>query len=49
VTFVDNGAETGVLIEVDRAFLGDGYKSTSIPNHCETTESVRAYIEPLLG
>lgn len=49
VTFVDNGTETGVLIEVDRAFLGDGYKSTSIPNSCTTTESVRSYIEPLLG
>ncbi len=49
VTFVDNGTETGVLIEVDRAFLGDGYKSTSIPNSCNTTESVRRYIEPLLS
>ena len=49
VTFVDNGAETGVLIEVDRAFLGDGYKSTSIPNSCNTTECVRPYIEPLLS
>ncbi|GEA08444.1 sporulation control protein Spo0M [Alteromonas sp. KUL42] len=49
VTFVDNGTETGVLIEVDRAFLGDGYKSTSIPNSCNTTESVRRYIEPLLN
>ena len=49
VTFVDNGNETGVLIEVDRAFLGDGYKSISIPNHCDTVESVRPYVERLLG
>lgn len=49
VTFVDNGTETGVLIEIDRAFLGDGYKSISIPNNCSTSESVRHYIEPLLG
>ena len=49
VTFVDNGAETGVLIEVDRAFLGDGYKSISIPNHCDTVESVRPYVERLLA
>jgi sporulation-control protein len=49
VTFVDNGAETGVLIEVDRAFLGDGYRSTSIPNHCVTPESVAPYLQSLLG
>lgn len=49
VTFVDNGAETGVLIEIDRAFLGDGYRSVSIPNHCTDVESVRPYIENLLG
>lgn len=49
VTFVDNGAETGVLIEIDRAFLGDGYRSISIPNSCTTVESVRPYIERLLG
>ena len=49
VTFVDNGAETGVLIEVDRAFLGDGYKSTSIPNHCQSVDDIRPYIEPMLG
>ena len=49
VTFVDNGQETGVLIEIDRAFLGDGYRSISIPNHCSTVESVRPYIERLLG
>ena len=49
VTFVDNGRETGVLIEVDRAFLGDGYRSTSIPNHCTTPESFKPYIERLLG
>ena len=48
VTFVDNGQETGVLIEVDRMFLGDGYKSTSIPNHCDTVDGIRPYIEPLL-
>ena len=49
VTFVDNGSETGVLIEVDRAFLGDGYRSVSIPNTCTTPDSVRPYIERLLG
>lgn len=49
VTFVDNGRETGVLIEIDRAFVGDGYRSTSIPNHCTTAESVRPYIERLLS
>lgn len=49
VTFVDNGSDTGVLIEKDRAFLGDGYQSTSIPNHCKTVEAVRPYIERLLG
>lgn len=49
VTFVDNGAETGVLIEIDRAFLGDGYRSISIPNHCNTADSVRPYIERLLS
>lgn len=49
VTFVDNGSETGVLIEIDRAFMGDGYRSISIPNSCTTVESVRPYIERLLG
>ncbi|GIU05042.1 MULTISPECIES: sporulation protein [unclassified Shewanella] len=49
VTFIDNGAETGVLIEIDRAFSGDGYHSTSIPNYCDSVESVRPYIERLLG
>ncbi|GHG01574.1 sporulation protein [Thalassotalea marina] len=49
VTFVDNGAETGVLIEIDRAFTGDGYRSVSIPNHCTTVDSVRPYIENILG
>lgn len=49
VTFVDNGQETGVLIEIDRAFLGDGYRSTAIPNHCTTVEAVRPYIERLLS
>ncbi|MBU2892478.1 sporulation protein [Colwellia sp. D2M02] len=49
VTFVDNGAETGVLIEVDRAFLGDGYRSISVPNSCVNVEQVRPYIERLLS
>ena len=48
VTFVDNGAETGVLIEIDRAFVGDGYRSVSIPNSCTTNESVAPYIKQLL-
>jgi sporulation-control protein len=49
VTFVDNGLETGVLIEVDRAFTGDGYSSVSIPNTCTTPEQVRPYIERVLS
>ncbi|GIU41481.1 sporulation-control protein [Shewanella sairae] len=49
VTFVDNGAETGVLIEIDRAFSGDGYHSVSIPNYCDNVDSVRPYIERLLS
>ncbi|REL30076.1 sporulation protein [Thalassotalea euphylliae] len=49
VTFVDNGSETGVLIEIDRAFLGDGYRSVSIPNHCTTVSAVRPYVERLLA
>ena len=49
VTFVDNGSETGVLIEIDRAFVGDGYRSVSIPNHCTTVDAVRPYVERLLG
>ena len=49
VTFVDNGSETGVLIEIDRAFLGDGYRSVSIPNHCKTVSAVRPYVEQLLA
>lgn len=49
ITFVDNGQETGVLAEIDRAFLGDGYRSISIPNHCTTVDQVRPYIERLLG
>jgi len=48
VTFVDNGAETGVLIEIDRAFLGDGYRSITIPNHCRTVNEVRPYITSVL-
>ncbi|MFD2166165.1 sporulation protein [Thalassotalea euphylliae] len=48
VTFVDNGQETGVLIEVDRAFIGDGYKSVSIPNHCTSIDSVMPYIKRIL-
>jgi len=49
ITFVDNGAETGVLIEIDRAFLGDGYRSTLIPNHCTDVASVRPYVEQVLS
>ena len=49
VTFVDNGSETGVLIEVDRAFLGDGYRSISVPNHCQTPDAVRPYVESILS
>ncbi len=49
VTFVDNGAETGILIEIDRAFIGDGYRSISIPNTCTTAEQVRPYIESVLA
>lgn len=49
VTFVDNGEETGVLIEIDRAFSGDGYRSISIPNHCDSLDAVRPYVENLLS
>lgn len=49
VTFVDNGSATGVLIEVDRAFTGDGYRSISIPNSCTTPEAVQPYINRVLG
>lgn len=49
VTFVDNGQSTGVLIEVDRAFVGDGYKSISIPNSCTSVNDVKPYIQRLLG
>ena len=49
VTFVDNGHETGVLIEIDRAFLGDGYRSVSIPNSCATPDAVRPYVERVLS
>jgi sporulation-control protein len=49
VTFIDNGTETGVLIELDRAFIGDGYRSISIPNTCTTVDSVRPYIDNLLS
>ncbi|MAF15948.1 MAG: sporulation protein SpoOM [Marinomonas sp.] len=49
VTFVDNGQETGVLLEVDRAFKGDGYRSISIPNHCTTVADVKPYVERVLG
>lgn len=49
VTFVDNGSSTGVLIEIDRTFLGDGYRSISIPNHCTTMQAVKPYIEQVLG
>lgn len=48
VTFVDNGNETGILIEIDRAFLGDGYKSTSISSELTSAEQVQPYIEALL-
>ena len=48
VTFIDNGTETGVLLEIDRAFIGDGYRSISIPNHCTTPASVKPYVEKLL-
>ena len=49
VSFVDNGEETGVLIEVDRAFLGDGYRSIAIPNELDSVEAVRPYVEELLS
>ena len=49
VTFVDNGEETGVLIEIDRAFVGDGYLSVSIPNDCRTIDDVAPYISGLLN
>ena len=49
VTFVDNGQHTGVLIEIDRAFVGDGYRSISIPNSCTTASEVKPYIQQILG
>lgn len=49
ITFVDNGQNTGVLIEIDRAFRGDGYRSISIPNHCVTPDQVAPYVKRLLG
>jgi len=49
VTFVDSGSETGVLLELDRAFSGDGYKSVIVPNHCQTVAEVRPYISSLLS
>lgn len=48
VTFIDNGSSTGVLIEIDRAFLGDGYRSITIPNDCQTPNQVKPYIMQLL-
>lgn len=48
VTFVDNGSSTGVLIEIDRAFLGDGYRSITIPNDCQTANQVKPYVMQLL-
>lgn len=49
VTFVSNGLETGVLLEIDRAFKGDGYQSISIPNHCTSIEDVKPYMASILG
>lgn len=49
VTFVDTGEETGVLLELDRAFTGDGYKSVTIPNHCQSVADVEPYIRSLLS
>ena len=49
VTFVDNGDETGVLIEIDRAFTGDGYLSVSIPNDCQNVDQVAPYISGVLS
>ncbi|MBM6550728.1 sporulation protein [Marinomonas ostreistagni] len=48
-TFVDNDNETGLLLEVDRAFQSDGYRSVSIPNHCTTVAEVKPYIQQILG
>lgn len=49
VSFVDNGNETGVLLEVDRAFKGEGYRSVSIPNRCTTVEDIKPYISRILS
>lgn len=49
VSFVDNGNETGVLLEVDRAFKGEGYRSVSIPNSCTTVEKIKPYISRILS
>ncbi|WP_170756288.1 hypothetical protein [Marinomonas gallaica] len=46
---MDIGSETGVLVEVDRAFKGDGYRSVSIPNHYATVAVIQPYISRILG
>jgi len=49
VTFVNDGNHTGVLLEVDRAFRGDGYKSVVIPNDNVSEQAIAPYISQLLG
>lgn len=49
VSFVAEQHQTHVLIEVDRKFRGDGFKSLTIPHHQATVPNLVNEIRRLLG
>lgn len=48
VSLVNDGRQTGVLIELDRAFMGDSYKSVVVPNSVNSPDQAAQYIRRIL-
>ncbi|MFD2180345.1 sporulation protein [Veronia pacifica] len=48
-SFVPEVHQTHVLIELDRAFTGDGYKAMTIPHHPDELASIEARLKDLLS
>lgn len=49
VSFVAEADQTHVLIEIDRAFRGDGFKSMTIPHHLAFVPNIVREIKSTLG
>ena len=48
VSMINDGHQTGVLIELDRAFIGDSYKSVVVPNTVISPEQAAQYLRRIL-